>query len=534
MEEMYYQYPIQQQVTKILLILMDEKKKKFQSIFSRDRPRAIYRESDEYRTEEPPSKISFSDAIETQPLQSLQDKLSTLTQEWKPNITLITAQFQPPASPLAKTKTQQFEKATSEENSPVSISAQTAFHNVPDKKHEQSQYIKTIKSPLIQQIVEHQSTINSLKQAQVFTTQYQQQPYQQIIQKHQVLQSQPAINIFQQNYQPSSIQQPLQPQQPIQSLQQYQFSQVNQNQIQQKPSQSQQQQQFIQNQQQKQQTVSKSKVFNVNGIKYIGLRPLGSGGSATVYQTMTPDLQQFALKVIDLKDENDELCGKKAIISEIQILEKLKGKGITLDIQQYQFTETQGYIVLQLGDIDLRTYLKQNIRLSKAKVLSLVEDMAETTMQMHQCGFIHGDLKPHNYMFYQAKLVLIDFGISKEMQSQQTTVIRDSLSGTPKYMAPEVIRSQYGIKGARIHRASDVWSIGCILYEMACGRSPFDQLLKQTKTPLVFIQRLKDGDFTIDFSCIQDTLLKNLAIQMLSIDDNSRISLEEVLKILRN
>lgn len=56
-------------------------------------------------------------------------------------------------------------------------------------------------------------------------------------------------------------------------------------------------------------------------------------------------------------------------------------------------------------------------------------------------------------------------------------VVRETLAGTPKYMAPEVIKNKLRPEAAaQIHRASDVWSIGAILYELACGRSAFHDL----------------------------------------------------------
>ena len=68
---------------------------------------------------------------------------------------------------------------------------------------------------------------------------------------------------------------------------------------------------------------------------------------------------------------------------------------------------------MQLGDIDLKTFLRENPILSTIKALSLFEDMVEKTLIMHGAGFIHSDIKPHNFMFLHARLMIIDFGISQ-------------------------------------------------------------------------------------------------------------------------
>src|SRR5215475_5211412 len=105
-----------------------------------------------------------------------------------------------------------------------------------------------------------------------------------------------------------------------------------------------------------------------------------------------------------------------------------------------------------------------------------VKTAAEAIHYAHRQGFLHRDLKPSNILIDEANQPRItDFGLAKRMDSDSRLTITGAVLGTPSYMSPE----QAAAKSDRVGTASDVYSLGAILYELLTGRPPF-----QAATPL--------------------------------------------------
>lgn len=104
--------------------------------------------------------------------------------------------------------------------------------------------------------------------------------------------------------------------------------------------------------------------------------------------------------------------------------------------------------------------------------------MLEAVQVIHDEKIVHSDLKPANFLLVEGSLKLIDFGIAKAIANDTTNIHREGQLGTANYMSPEAATSN-PVTGSyrKLGRASDVWSLGCILYQMVYGKTPYSDIL---------------------------------------------------------
>jgi len=231
--------------------------------------------------------------------------------------------------------------------------------------------------------------------------------------------------------------------------------------------------------------VKKGNMMHINGKPYAKLGVIGRGGSCKVYRVLTPDFSVLALKKVKLNGMDKKTIDSYA--NEIALLKSLQGNPAIIQINdsEVNLENKTIMIAMQMGDVDLNEVLKQQksfggnalnmnfIRLTWQQMLGAVHSI-------HEAKIIHGDLKPANFLFVKGALKLIDFGIARAIQTDDTTnIYRENQVGTLNYMSPEaILDSGTGTSGPKMKlgRASDVWSLGCILYQMCVGATPFAKL----------------------------------------------------------
>jgi serine/threonine protein kinase len=201
---------------------------------------------------------------------------------------------------------------------------------------------------------------------------------------------------------------------------------------------------------------------------------LGRGGMGVVYLAHDTKLN----RQVAIKNLPPELIANPDVRSrfsrEARILASLNHPNIATIYEELEEGEGASYLVLEYvpGDTLSERIVPGGLKLEET--LSFALQIAEAVAAAHEKGIIHRDLKPGNIKITpEGKVKVLDFGIARTVSSepiaQRSTVTElGRIIGTPAYMSPEQVRGQ------EVDRRSDIWSFGCVLYEMLTGRVPFE------------------------------------------------------------
>jgi serine/threonine protein kinase len=205
---------------------------------------------------------------------------------------------------------------------------------------------------------------------------------------------------------------------------------------------------------------------------------LGAGGMGVVYVGRHETLGHRAVVKVLLPELSRDTDMVQRFFNEAQAATAVRNPGI---VQVFDFGKTPfgcAYIVMELLDgQSLSARLKQR-RHAHAECCRLGRQIANVLQAAHAAGITHRDLKPDNLFLVPdpevvggERVKVLDFGIAKLTGEARSSGVKTStgmVMGTPHYMAPELCRSAH-VADAR----SDIYSLGCVLFEIACGRRPF-------------------------------------------------------------
>ncbi|XP_075518994.1 serine/threonine-protein kinase MPS1-like isoform X2 [Primulina tabacum] len=297
--------------------------------------------------------------------------------------------------------------------------------------------------------------------------------------------------------------------------------------------------------------------FKVNGKLYQRLGKIGSGGSSEVHKVISSECRIYALKRIKLKGR--DYATAYGFCQEIEYLNRLKGKNNIIQLIDYEVTDKtllqevmngsmnnkdgrvkdEGYIymVLEYGEIDLAHMLSQKWGELDGSIATMDENWLRfywkqillAVNTIHEERILHSDLKPANFLLVKGSLKLIDFGIAKAIMSDTTNIQRDSQVGTLSYMSPEAFMCNETDGNGNVikcGRPSDIWSLGCILYQMVYGRTPFSEY----KTFWAKFKVITDPNHNITYEPLPNPLLLDLMKKCLAWDRNKRWRIPQLLQ----
>ncbi len=193
---------------------------------------------------------------------------------------------------------------------------------------------------------------------------------------------------------------------------------------------------------------------------------IARGGMGVVYRATQLALDRpVALKVI-----SRELAGKEAFrerfLRECRLAASLDHPGV---VPVFDAREEEGELIVAMRLVeggDLRKLIDRDGPLPPPRAVALLAQVADALDAAHAAGIVHRDVKPHNILIEGDRAYLTDFGLAKAVEDSGV-LSGASVVGTVEYMSPE----QW--QGAKVGPATDVYSLGCVLYEALTGIVPY-------------------------------------------------------------
>ncbi|HWG84705.1 MAG TPA: serine/threonine-protein kinase [Deinococcales bacterium] len=193
---------------------------------------------------------------------------------------------------------------------------------------------------------------------------------------------------------------------------------------------------------------------------------LGEGGMGRVYRASSGDGTEVALKLVkaDLArdavfrrrfDREADIAARVSHPNVVPIVERGEHEGIPFIAQQF----------IRGGSLEHR--IEREGRLGLDESIRMCNEVASGLDALHENGLVHRDVKPGNILLdEEGSAYITDFGLAKDTEGSVLTQPGQAL-GSMDYMAPEQIR------GAEVNAATDVYALGCVMYECLTGKPPF-------------------------------------------------------------
>jgi len=196
---------------------------------------------------------------------------------------------------------------------------------------------------------------------------------------------------------------------------------------------------------------------------------LGTGGMALVYKAKDLMLERSVAVKVLREDLSTDMSFRERFRQEARAAANLSHPNI---VTVHDFGLDQGHLFIVMEYVpgtDLKTRIREKSRFSVQETLELMIQACQGVGYAHRAGLVHCDIKPHNMLVSpDGRLKVTDFGIARALASISPEERSEVVWGSPHYFSPEQA------SGLPPSPASDVYSLGVILYEMLTGQLPFN------------------------------------------------------------
>jgi eukaryotic-like serine/threonine-protein kinase len=216
-------------------------------------------------------------------------------------------------------------------------------------------------------------------------------------------------------------------------------------------------------------TAARQLLVEALGDRYVLERELGRGGMATVYLARDVHRRQaVAVKVMHPELVAD--LGGERFLREVGIAASLAHPLIVPLSESGNAGGVPYYVMPYVDGESLHARLQRERRLPLEEALQITHDVAAALGYAHGCGVLHRDVKPENILLAGGRALVADFGLARAIGAADYRKLTKTgvIVGTVYYMSPEQLREDRDLD-----QRTDIYSLGCILYEMLTGGPPF-------------------------------------------------------------
>uniref|UniRef100_A0A0N4ZSG5 non-specific serine/threonine protein kinase n=1 Tax=Parastrongyloides trichosuri TaxID=131310 RepID=A0A0N4ZSG5_PARTI len=258
-----------------------------------------------------------------------------------------------------------------------------------------------------------------------------------------------------------------------------------------------------------------------SNYEWIRVEGKGSFGKAILYKRK---IDNTFVIIKEIVMHNLSLIERQSALNEVLLLSQLDHRNI---ISYYDSFEEDGILMIEMEYADggnLSQFLMmQDEYINEDVIWFIFTQIVDGVCYLHQNNILHRDLKTANIFLTKNNDVKIgDFGISKIMGTNTKMDGAKTVIGTPYYISPEMC------EGKSYNESTDIWSLGCVLYEMACLQKTFEA----TNLPAL-VNHIMKGDYK-PVRGQYSSFLKLLIRDMLKVDASARPSANDIMNLLKN